>query len=102
MATDLGSVPETISERILHCLKAPGQGDDTDLEMEPDGLRCTQTGDSFPHVDGVPSLFRRGSSSGTQITDKVRSFYEENPFPGYEGLEDFGSIVTKGKKNSSG
>ena len=100
MATEPGSIPETFSERILHCLKAPGHGADTDLELQPDGLRCTQTGDFFPHVDGVPSLYGRGSSSGVQITDKVRSFYEENPFPSYEGLEDFGSIVTKGKKNT--
>jgi SAM-dependent methyltransferase len=33
------------------------------------------------------------------LTSRVRSFYEENPFPSYEGVEEFGNLVTKGQQN---
>jgi SAM-dependent methyltransferase len=88
------------SERILACLKPPGAGDDTRLEVVPDALRCIETGDSYPFVDGVPSLFGRSDGDAGDVTTRVRSFYEENPFPSYEGLEEFGELVTKG--NASG
>ena len=90
-------------EDILACLKAPGAGDDTDLERVEGGLRCRQTGALFADVDGVPSLFNAAggdsTGDGADITDRVKRFYEENPFPGYEGLEDFSNLVHKGFSN---
>ncbi len=93
------------SDRILACLKAPGRDDDCHLELEQEALRCVETGEIFPFVDGIPSLFRapegdapsRKSPEG--ITRKVRSFYEENPFPNYDGIEEFGDLVSKGNQN---
>jgi 2-polyprenyl-3-methyl-5-hydroxy-6-metoxy-1,4-benzoquinol methylase len=87
------------SDRILSCLKAPGGSDDTDLEETDGGLRCRQTGEFFPYVEGVPSLFESVAGEGEDVTKRVKSFYEENPFPSYEGLEDFGELVAKGREN---
>ena len=86
-----------ISDAILACLKAPGGGDDTDLELAPGGLRCRQTGQEFPEADGVPSLFV--ADDGSDVTGRVRAFYEEFPFPNYDGIEDFGDLVRKGRSN---
>ena len=90
------SVP-AFSDRILACLKAPGSNNDTDLELIEGGLRCRQTGQVYPDVDGIPSLFV--GEDGLEVTGRVRAFYEEFPFPNYDGLEDFGNLVRKGRSN---
>lgn len=86
-----------LSERILPLLKAPGHGDDTDLELVEGGLHCPQTGRLYRHARGVPSVLPDGDPE--DVTKRVRSFYEENPFPSYEGLEEFVELVSKGREN---
>ncbi len=81
------------SAKILAALRAPGGGD---LQIAEGGLRCAETGRLFPDQDGVPSLF---VEEGSDVTTKVKAFYEENPFPNYDGLEDFGKLVHKGFQN---
>jgi len=88
-----------LSDKILSCLKAPGRGDDTDVELCADGLRCRQTGEVYPLLHGVPSLYHPTEGEGADVAHRIRSFYEKNPFPGYEGLEEFGDLVNKGNKN---
>jgi SAM-dependent methyltransferase len=88
------------SDRILACLKAPGGSDDTELVEQADGsLRCVQTGTVYSCIDGIPSLFNPTEGEGSNITSRMKSFYEENPFPNYEGLEEFGELVNKGSNN---
>ncbi len=87
------------SDRILACLKAPGQGNDTTIEEVENGLRCPQTGEVWEHVRDVPSLFVPAEGEGEDVTTRVKAFYEENPFPSYEGLEEFGELVNKGYSN---
>lgn len=87
------------SDKVLACLKAPGGADETDLECKEDGLRCLQTGEVYPFVEGIPSLYQSLEGEGEEITARVKSFYEENPFPSYEGLEEFGELVNKGGAN---
>ena len=84
-------------EPILACLKAPGGSGG--LEPVDGGMRSTQTGETFPFVDGVPSLYSPEKGEGEDVTTRVKSFYEENPFPSYEGLEEFGELVNKGSGN---
>jgi SAM-dependent methyltransferase len=88
------------SDRILACLKAPGHGDDCRLEQVDDGLRCVETGELFPSIGGIPSLYAPAGDEAREVTAKVRSFYEENPFPSYEGVEEFGELVSKGSQNA--
>lgn len=86
------------SERILATLKSPG-GDDSDrIEWVEDGLRSRVSGEVFPFVDGVPSLFAVDGKS-EDIRKRVQDFYEGNPFPSYDGLEEFGELVNKGLHN---
>lgn len=87
------------SDKIIECLKAPGKGDDTDIELVSDVLRCRQTGEIYPFIRGVPSLYHPMKGEGIDITNRVRSFYEENPFPNYDGIQDFGQLVNKGHQN---
>ena len=62
------------------------------------GLRRIDTGEVYPDVDRIPSLFI--DEDGTGVTGRVKEFYEENPFPNYAGLETFGDLVTKGNANA--
>ncbi len=87
------------SDRVLACLTPPGGGD-FDMVEEDGGLRCSQTGEFFPSLDGVPSLFNATGERGGEITERVKEFYEDNPFPGYEGLEEFGELARKGGDNA--
>ena len=100
MTADAGSnaASPIFSERILATLKSPG-GDDSDrIELVEDGLRSQVTGQVFPFADGVPSLFAVEGRS-EDIRKRVQDFYEDNPFPSYEGLEEFGELVNKGRHN---
>jgi len=87
------------SDRILACLKAPSGDDATHMEMMDGGLKCGNSGETFPFIDGVPSLYQPLEGEGEDVTARVKSFYEENPFPNYEGLEEFGELVSKGSQN---
>ena len=88
------------SDRILKCMRAPGASESASLLQEGDTFRCAETNEVFPVIDGIPSLFAPSPGEGKDVTEKVRSFYEENPFPSYEGLEEFGKLVSKGHENS--
>jgi len=86
-------------DRLLNCLKAPG-GTDTDTLVQKDRqLFCPSTGEIFDYAEEIPSLFAPSPGEGTEVTDKIKSFYEENPFPSYEGVEEFGELVNKGMQN---
>jgi 2-polyprenyl-3-methyl-5-hydroxy-6-metoxy-1,4-benzoquinol methylase len=91
------AAPPLLPERILATLAPPGDGADS-LELVEGALRARASGRLFPFVEGVPSLFRsEGEADGLRA--RVQQFYETNPFPSYEGLEEFGELVHKGRQN---
>lgn len=85
-------------ERILATLKAPGADDSDSIELVEGGLRSTTTGRVFPNIDGVPSLWG-SEGEHDDVRSRVQDFYEQNPFPSYEGLEEYGELVNKGRNN---
>ena len=89
-----------IPEQILPLLKAPGQSNDTDLELSDGALRCTKTGNRYTFVDGVPSVVAATTEAKGDIGKRVHAFYEKNPFPNYESFDDFGDLVSKGFSSS--
>ena len=80
---------------LLACLQPPGASGTT-LERTSDGFRCPETGAAYADRDGVPSLLLDAGWERDGITGRVKAFYEEHPFPSYEGLEEFGALVTRG------
>jgi 2-polyprenyl-3-methyl-5-hydroxy-6-metoxy-1,4-benzoquinol methylase len=88
-----------IPPRILAALKAPGGSDDSELILDGTAFVCRQTGRRFEFAGGtVPTLYH-DANADRDVTPRVRSFYEENPFPNYEGVEEYGDLVTKGNAN---
>ena len=87
------------ADRVLACLKAPGGSDAEGLVQGDRQLICPTTGEAFAYSEEVPSLFAPSPGEGAEVTDKIKTFYEENPFPTYEGVEEFGELVNKGMQN---
>jgi len=90
-------VDQAVSPKILACLAAPGGGGA--LERIAGAFRAQDDGTHYPDVDGVPALFARPNGADGGVTARVKDFYEENPFPNYDGVEDFGKLVHKGFRN---
>ena len=55
-----------------------------------------KTGAIYPDRDGVPSLLGAGRSRRRPGDRNVKAFYEEHPFPNYDGVQEFGDLVTRG------
>ena len=87
-----------IPSKILECIELP-TSKGCELEQRGDSLFVPETEENFPFLAGVPSLLLPINGEGNDISNNVKKFYEENPFPNYEGLEDFGELVNKGSEN---
>ena len=70
------------------------------LERREDAVACTQCGRSYPMTDDLPRMFVPNEWEDTQddVTDRMRQFYEETPFPNYDDFDSAGSLVEKARK----
>lgn len=94
------SAPDVIPAPLLSCLKPPGEPDRTSAEYLGDGsFRSASNGTIYPAIDTVPSLFGPPPPDGVDVTGRIKAFYESHPFPSYDGVEEFGELVSKGMKN---
>lgn len=60
------------------------------------GPECA-CGERFANEDGVWDLYRPGEAA--QVTERVRGFYEERPFPDYRADDDRGALLRRGRAN---
>src|SRR5262249_44040342 len=95
---DAASGDAFVPARLLACLRPPNSTDGGAIERIEGGFRVPPLGKTYPDQNGVPSLLSGIDVSKDKITPKVKEFYEENPFPSYEGLQDFGDLVHRGQK----
>lgn len=57
------------------------------------------SGSQVPVTDGIPNLFAPNDASFTgDVTEVVKAFYEETPFPNYDGLDSRTSLVAKAQR----
>ena len=68
--------------------------EDESVLVSSDGAR------RYPVVDGIPCLFAPNEwpQGKSDVTDMVKSFYEETPFPNYDDLDGRESLQTKAKR----
>ena len=86
-----------IPSRLLACLKPPNSSDNVVLERSSSAFRDRESGTIYPDQNCVPSLLTGVETKDDQITPKVKAFYEDHPFPNYEGIQDFGDLVHRGQ-----
>ena len=65
-----------------------------------DGVACEGCGERFPVEDGIPLLYwpNEWEAGRADVTEEVRAFYEETPFPSYEELDDANSLIQKARQ----
>lgn len=52
---------------------------------------------AFPVENGIPLLFAKEEQT-QNVTDIVKTFYEENPFPNYDDLDSRQSLIEKARR----
>src|SRR4051812_21139265 len=54
----------------------------------------------YPVVDGIPCLFAPNTwpDGKSDVTDMVKSFYEETPFPNYDDLDAREPLIAKARR----
>lgn len=92
-----GSEAQFIKENIdIFC--CPGcKGE---LVIDGDDMQCDQCKYRYPSTDNIPQLFWPndwGPDKG-DITQQMKSFYEETPFPNYDDFDSAGSLVEKARR----
>lgn len=70
------------------------------LELRGEALACGACGQTFAIDDGLPRLFWPNDWEPGQadVTETVKAFYEETPFPNYDDFDSVGSLAEKARK----
>ncbi len=71
-----------------------------DLAIENDALKCLTCQNNYQVDDDIPLLFwpNEWNASQKDVTNIVKKFYEETPFPNYEELENVGGLIQKAQR----
>ena len=77
------------------CPKCNGE-----LKYLGNNFDCIKCGQSFPVVNNIPMLYwpNEWDESKEDVTEKIKSFYEENPFPSYDEFDSVESLIDKARK----
>jgi SAM-dependent methyltransferase/uncharacterized protein YbaR (Trm112 family) len=87
-----------VSQFIKHpeIFACPACGEE--LAFKARGIQCVSCAAVFPVDGGIPLLFASDEGQTQHVTDVVKVFYEENPFPNYDDLDSKQSLVEKAKR----
>jgi SAM-dependent methyltransferase len=85
-------------ERERDLFACPGCGGD--LEREVDVIACVRCCHRFPIADGIPQLFwpNAWDASKEDVTERIKAFYEANPFPNYDEFDSAGTLLDKARR----
>lgn len=92
-------VPPLVSQHIGSIFACPGCGEALTVSV-PRCIECSACHRSFDCERGIPRLFcaNEWDDSKPDVTDAIRSFYEENPFPNYEDLDSDWALRERARK----
>lgn len=70
------------------------------LTQSEAGLTCKSCGHVFAVEEGIPRLYwpHAASENAADVTDEVKAFYEETPFPNYQDHESLRSLIDKSRR----
>ena len=96
----ISQTPASLFAEHAAILEDPASGD----AVQVDGERFTAvpSGRRIDVADGIPNFFvpvehDRGAALG-DVTDAVKAFYEETPFPNYDGFDSRESLAAKARR----
>jgi SAM-dependent methyltransferase len=63
-------------------------------------LACASCGIQYPETDDIAQLFAPNDweVSKKDVTDEIRAFYEETPFPNYDDFDSVASLIHKARQ----
>jgi carbamoyltransferase len=75
-----------------------------DMSVEPERVACAACAREFPIEDGIPLLYWPHEAVGDEgdVTEEVKAFYEETPFPNYQDHESLRSLIDKSRRGAYG
>src|SRR5215831_20248121 len=79
---------------ILRCPRCDGR-----MEEAEQTFICHGCSQRYPITDGIPQLFvpNEWGERKLDVTDIVKDFYEETPFPNYDDLDSRESLRSKAR-----
>jgi carbamoyltransferase len=63
-----------------------------------DRARCRGCGKEYTRAEGIWQMFAPHEKVEGDVTDLVKSFYEEHPFPNYDDHDSIGSLQAKSRR----
>jgi len=105
MSSETGGSKSVVNERAagglsryLDLLCCPGCG--ADLELRANELCCVGCSSRFEISHDIPLLFLPNEWDGSRedVTESMKAFYEETPFPNYDEFDSVASLVEKARK----
>ena len=99
---DAAELPSLISQNLeLFC--CPACDGELALARTKHSLNCQDCGQEFLSDNGLPLLFWPNEWDGrSDVTESVKAFYEENPFPNYEDIDSDWSLRDAAKRGIFG
>ncbi len=97
MTTDMVTIPDLIVRRSEMFL-CPACAASVDISST--SVNCRGCGKAFSSQGGVPLLFWEGDSDRprSEVTERVKAFYEETPFPNYDDLDSRWTLRDKARR----
>ena len=82
------------SVQLLVC---PECGSSLRMVDDCQGLVCEGCGREFDCLNGIPLLYCESGWHGCRgdVTDRVKAFYEQNPFPNYDAIDSPSTLKRK-------
>lgn len=69
------------------------------LELrERERVKCSGCKAEYEISGGIPLLFEPAEIGQGDVTQSIKNFYEENPFPNYEGMESISDLIDKAER----
>ncbi len=74
------------------------------MQWEASGFVCADCGHAFPVEEGIARLYwpHEAISDASDVTESVKAFYEETPFPNYQDHESVRSLIEKSRRGGYG
>ncbi len=93
------AVPQQLFSALSELLECPETGQP--IRPGPDAFVVSGTGKHYPVTDGIPNLFvpNVGTPEHVDVTELVKQFYEETPFPNYDDFDSRERLASKAKKS---
>src|SRR5260370_5158420 len=92
-------VRHPVSRELSDIVECPEAGEP--IRVARDQFIVPGTGKRYSVADGIPNLFvpNTGAPEGTDVTELVKRFYEETPFPNYDDFDSRESLAAKAQNN---